>query len=326
MSRRPGHSASAGRRGGSRLTDPVSGWLLRHLQVLISTLGSLSRSPFNTLMTAAVVGIALALPSALYKLLENGEAVRRGLEGAAQISLFLHHEVNEARGRAFAAELTARSDLAAVHYISPDEALAEYQEMSGLTDVLEVMEHNPLPAVVVVIPVAEHAGVEAVRTLVEEFAAAAEVELAQFDQEWVRRLDGLTALFERGVVIIAALLGAAVLLIVGNTIRLTINTRRQEIEVAKLVGATDAFVRRPFLYTGLWFGILGSLLAWLLVALALELLSGPVNRLAALYYSDFRLLTVTLTDGLLVTAAGAGLGLVGSWIAVGRHLQEIQPS
>lgn len=326
MSPRPGRAPGGTRGGGRRLTDPVTGWLLRHLQVLISTLGGLSRSPFNTLMTAAVVGIALALPSALYKLLENGEAVRRGLEGSAQISLFLHQEVDEARGRAFAGQLAARDDLARVRYISPGEALAEYQEMSGLTDVLEVMDHNPLPGVIVVVPVADRAGVAAVRALVAEFAAAAEVELAQFDQEWVRRLDGLTALFERGVVIIATLLGAAVLLIVGNTIRLTINTRRQEIEVAKLVGATDAFVRRPFLYTGLWFGVLGSLLAWLLVAVALELLSGPVNRLAALYYSDFRLLTVTLADGLLVTAAGAALGLAGSWLAVGRHLQEIQPS
>lgn len=313
------------RRAGGPL-DALGGWVMRHLHALISTLGSLSRSPFNTFMTAAVVGIALALPAALYKLLENGDAVRAGLEGSTQISLFLHHEVDEARGRALAARLKARADMAQVEFISRAEALAEYQAMSGLTDVLQVVEENPLPAVVAAVPAPEHRSAAAVRRLVAELGEAPEVELAQFDQEWVRRLDGLTALVQRGVLIIAVLLGIAVLLIVGNTIRLTINTRRAEIEVAKLVGATDAFVRRPFLYTGLWIGVLGALLSWLLVGVALELLSGPVDRLAALYYSDFRLLTMSVTDGLMVVGAGGTLGLLGSWIAVGRHLHAIQPS
>jgi len=319
-------TSGGGRRASGGLVDGVTGWGLRHLQVLVSTLGTLFRAPFSTLMTAAVVGIALALPSALYKLLENGDAVRNGLEGSTQISLFLHREVDETRAEAFADEIQGRADIASVRFISPGQALTEYQAMSGLTDVLEVVEQNPLPAVVVAVPAADKIGPEAVRRLVEELGRAPEVELAQFDLEWVRRLDGLTALFQRSVLIIAALLGVAVLLIVGNTIRLTINTRRAEIEVAKLVGATDAFVRRPFLYTGLWFGIFGAILAWLLVAIALQLMSGPVDRLAALYYSDFRLLTMTLSDGGLLTATGAALGLAGSWIAVGRHLQDIQPS
>ena len=148
---------------------------------------------------------------------------------------------------------------------------------------------------------------------------------AQFDLEWVRRLDAILRLAQRGVLILALLLGIAVLLVVGNTIRLAILSRRAEIEVIKLIGGTDAFIRRPFLYAGLFQGLFGGLLAWILVAASLALLAGPVRDLAGLYGSGFELAGLGLRAGAILLLGGAFLGWTGSRLAVGRHLRAIEP-
>ncbi|HEC16236.1 MAG TPA: FtsX-like permease family protein [Sedimenticola sp.] len=308
-------------RGGS---DP-STWALRHLQVALASLGRLCSAPLATLMTTAVIGIALALPTGLHVTLNHVQQLAGGWEGAATFSLFLKQEIGEKQAETLAAKLRRNPRLAKVQVIPPDLALAEFRRLSGFEGALDALDENPLPTVLVIEPEPEYSTPEAAETLMAGFNRQAEVDFTQLDLQWVRRFHAITEIARRGVLVIAALLALAVLLIVGNTIRLEIQNHRSEIEITKLIGGTDAFIRRPFLYNGLWYGLSGGILAWLLVSLALWLLNGPVEHLAGLYHSDFDLSAIGLpTLGALLTAS-ALLGLLGSWIAVSRHLSDIEP-
>jgi cell division transport system permease protein len=291
----------------------------------IQSLGRLVRSPFATFMTTAVIGIALALPTGLHVLLDNLQRAGGGFTDTAQISLFLKPHVDEDRALALADRLRQRSDIATVQYISPDQALEEFQSQSGFGEVLDHLSHNPLPGVLVLQPVlsGEDPGIAA--KIVAGLKQLPEVDVAQLDMQWLQRLFAILSTVQRGVLIIAVLLGVAVLLIVGNTIRLAIENRRDEIVITKLIGATNAFIRRPFLYSGIWYGLFGGVLALLLVDTSILLLQEPVARLTGLYGSNYHL--GLLDAGLSGTVLGGGilLGLVGSWIAVGRHLSRIEP-
>lgn len=309
---------------GSRLRRPLI-HLQRHAQVFLGSLGRLSHTPLTSLMTATVIGIALALPGGLYMLLHNAERLGGSWRGSARISLYLKRDVGEDRGRALAAQLRARPGVRQVTYISREQGLREFRAASGFGAALDVLKTNPLPAVLVVQPTLSGDGPQAVRGLLEALRKLPQVALAQLDMAWVRRLYALMALAQRGVAIMAAMLALAVLLVVGNTIRLDIQNRREQIEVTKLVGGTDAFIRRPFLYSGLWYGLAGGAIAWLLVRAALWLLQGPVRRLALLYHSDFTLTGLGLGPFAILLTGGGLLGLLGSWLAVRRHLAEIEP-
>jgi len=289
------------------------------------TMGQLSRRPLGSLMTASVVGIALALPSGLYVLLENVRAVSRGWDGTAGISLFLRADVDDDGAVRLAHTIQTMPQVASTRWVSRVDALAEFRKASGLGDALEALEANPLPHVIMVRPQTAHTAPEDIRRLVDDLDARPEVDIAQFDLQWVQRLFGIMAIVQRGVLVLGAVLSVAVLLIVGNTIRLAIQNRRAEIEIAKLFGATNAFIRRPFLYTGLGYGLLGGVIAMLVVGSSLELLKGPVGQLAELYYSDFVLQGLGREASLVLVGAGAALGLTGSWVAVGRHLGAIEP-
>lgn len=298
----------------------------RHLQVLLSSLGRLARAPAANLMTAAVIGIALALPSGLLTLLDNLQRLSMGWEGTASISVFLKDDVGVDTARAMADTLRGWPEIEAVRYISRDEALADFQAHSGFGDILEALGSNPLPSVLVVQPVEADLTPASAETLLERLQNLPGTDLAQLDLQWVQRFAALMEIGRRGVLVVGALLALAVLLIVGNTIRLDIQNRREEIEVTKLIGGTDAFIRRPFLYTGFWYGIAGAVLAWLLVQIAFLLLKAPVAQLAGLYDSSFLLQPLGLGDTLWLLLAGALLGWLGSGLAVGRHLSEIEPS
>jgi cell division transport system permease protein len=301
-------------------------YLLRHLQVFFYSLGVLSRSPFATLMTAAVIGIALALPTGLHVVLKNAQQLSGGWDGAAQISLFLKRAVEDAEADRLAKQIQKLPEVAEVNYISRREALQEFQRLSGFGDALQALKDNPLPSVLVIRPTATAstpAGTEALLQRLNDYPA---VDLAQLDMQWVKRLYVIMELVRRGVVVLAILLALAVLLVVGNTIRLAIQNRRAEIVVMKLIGGTDGFIRRPFLYTGFWYGLFGGLIAWLLVSLSLSILGEPVERLAGLYQSRFALSGLDFAaTGMLLTASIL-LGLAGSWLAVGRHLRDIEPT
>jgi cell division transport system permease protein len=299
-------------------------WLVHHLQAMFNTLGRMARSPVATLMTVAVIGIALALPTGLHIVLQGARTVGAGWEDAARISLFLRKGTEEMEIRRLIRDIGAMEGVASVTHIAPDVALEEFRRLSGFGEALDLLGENPLPSVLVVSP--DGATPEAASALVDRFGRIDAVERAQLDLEWLKRLHAIMQIGQRAVLVLAVLLAFAVLLIIGNTIRLSIQSRREEIVVQKLIGATDAFVRRPFLYNGLFFGAFGAVFAWLLVSLALLSLAGPVERLAALYDSGFNLSHLSPLGVAGLLGAGLGLGLLGAWWAVGRHIREIEPS
>ncbi len=321
---------SAARRGARvRRQGPLSSlqnYFLRHFQTLFYSLGQLTRRPFSTMMTVAVIGIALALPAGLHVLLKNVQTVLSGWDGAAQVSLFLHRETREPVALDLAEKLRSRPEVDSVDYISAEQAMEEFRLLSGFGEALGALEENPLPPVLIVHPVLGQQNPKALESLAEELGQEGSVELAQLDMQWVKRLYGLMDIGRRGVWVLAGLLALAVLLVVGNTIRLAIQNRRDEIIITKLIGGTDTFIRRPFLYTGFWYGVLGGFIAFALVQTSMWLLATPVNNLAGLYNSSFRLGGMDLVTVGILLGGGLLLGLSGSWLAVGRHLRAIEPT
>ena len=308
-----------------RLLSPRT-FLQRHAQVAFESLGRLYRNRIPSLMTAAVIAIALAMPSGLYLLLGNLERLSGSWDGQASLSVFLKNEVTAADASALLKRVREWPEIDSVQLITPQQALDEFSQRSGFSDVLAALEENPLPAVLIVIPASEHTRPEAASALRKRLSALPETELAQLDLQWVQRLTAMLDIARRGVLVVSALLALAVLLVIGNTIRLEIQSRHEEILVTKLIGATNGFIRRPFLYCGIWYGALGAAIAWLLVETGFWLLSGPVAQLASLYHSDFNLETLPLQLLGLLLAGGISLGLLGSWLAVGRHLDAIEPT
>lgn len=321
--RRTPKRRGTGRRVG--LGTRIKAYGVNHLHSLFHSLGRLGQQPVSSMMTVAVIGIALALPTGLHVLLKNVQAVSAGWENAAQISLFLRRDLSDEAIRRMLEELTATPEIATVDHISPAQALGEFQQLSGFSNTMKALEVNPLPTVVVVQPALAHSAPARVEALLAQLRGRPEVDLAQLDMEWVKRLYAMMEIGKRGVLVLGSLLALAVLLIVGNTIRLAIQNRREEIEVQKLIGATDAFIRRPFLYSGYWHGLLGALFAWLLVTISLWLLDGPVRRFSLLYDSHFEIGALGAGATVALLALGVGLGFAGAWLAVGRHLREIEP-
>ena len=303
----------------------MTSYLLRHLQVFFYTLGQLARAPIASLMTIAVIAITLALPTGLYLLIENVQRMSTGLDGGAKISLFLKADVDDAAAAQLSERIRQTLEVATVEYISPKQALAEFKRLSGFGETLDTLTHNPLPPVLIVQPSVTLDTPQKLDDLVNRLRANVEVGLAQLDLQWVKRLHGLLQIARRGVWLLSVSLALAVVLIIGNTIRLAVLSRREEIEVIKLVGGTNAFIRRPFLYTGLLQGAAGALAAWALVSLCLSLLAGPIGAVADLYASNFRAEGLGSYGIAILVGVGALLGWVGSRIAVGRHLGNLEP-
>ena len=301
------------------------GYLLRQLQNLLGALGGLWRQPLASLMTVSVIGIALSMPAGLHLMVENGRALSGGWESTLEWSVYLRPGVSESRAQTLANELQRRPGIEKVTVITADQALEEFRIGSGFGEALELLTDNPLPNVLVVQPSADAESAGQTTQLADELKQLGDVDLVQLDTAWVNRFHAILDTVRRAVALASAVLALGVLLIVGNTIRLDILNRRQEIEVAKLVGASDAFIRRPFLYHGLWYGIGGGILAIALVQLIGFLLKEPVSRVAGLYGSDYRLLSLALDEAGLLLLAGAALGWLGSWIAASRHLRDMDP-
>jgi cell division transport system permease protein len=305
---------------------PLKNYFVRHVQVALNSLGRLYRSRMASLMTAAVIGIALALPSGLYLLTGNLQRLSTQWDGSASFSLFLHKTVSAQQAQALQNRLLQWREIDSLQLITPDQALLEFRELSGFGEALDTLDENPLPFVITVKPARTQTDAQSAAVLLEKLRAFPEVELAQLDLQWVKRFNAIVDIVRRSIWVMAVLLGLAVLLITGNTIRLEIQNRRDEIEITKLIGATNGFIRRPFLYSGCWYGVMGAVVASLLVELAFLQLHGPVRQLAGLYQSGFSLQTLSLAESLALLAAGTGLGLLGAWLAVGRHLAAIEPA
>ncbi|MCG7916157.1 MAG: permease-like cell division protein FtsX, partial [Candidatus Thiodiazotropha taylori] len=229
----------------SRLFSMPGIWLQRHAQVALSSLGRLVGNRLSSLMTCAVIGIALALPVGLHVMLSNLNTISGGWESGASISLFLDQSISSEKARSLAETLRQHTRIETVELINRQTALEEFQRLSGYADALQALDSNPLPNLLVIQPKAEYTTAETAEQLAQELRLLPEADIVQLDLQWVRRLQAITVIAQRAVVVLAALLSMAVLLIVGNTIRLEIQNRRTEIEITKLIGATNAFIRRP---------------------------------------------------------------------------------
>ncbi len=303
----------------------IRAYFARHAQTLIGSLGRIVHHPFATLMTMGVVAVALALPLFLNLLLTNVRAATGNWNDAFDLSVYMDKQAGAARTATLAKLLRQRGDVSAVRVITADEGLAEFRSTSGFGKALDALTDNPLPDTLIVTPTliaSTSAGTDALKAAI---AAMPGVQTVQLDTEWVKRLHGMLDILRRVVLLTGALLGAGVVLIVGNTIRLDILNRRAEIEVMKLVGASDGFARRPFLYSGIWYGLGGGLMALLLVAVAATVLGKPVDSLAKLYGSQFHLHGLGVRAGVLVLALAVALAWLGSWLAATRHIRGIDP-
>ncbi len=325
----PPPGAGKSRQGASvhrvAMRDLGRSYLKHHLHVARDSLLRLLREPAATLMTLAVLAIALTLPGILHVGLTNVQSVSDQWQGAPQITLYLSADLNEAQGRDLAQQLQSNDQVQQLLYVSKADALEEFKQYSGFAEAIEKLDDNPLPAVILLQPSAPYQATEQLNLLQAQLQSVDGVEAAQLDMAWLERLLSITRLAQRLVLVLSCLLGVAVILVVGNTIRLEIENRREEILVVKLVGGTDGFVRRPFLYTGLWFGLGAGLLAWVLIESSLWYLGGVVDQLTSLYQSSYQLQGLGLAAGLLLLLASMLIGIAGAWLAVVRHLKAIEP-
>jgi cell division transport system permease protein len=280
--------------------------------------------PGQTLPTCLVIAIALALPALLFLALDNLSGQTQQWRSPVQMSAFLLPGARDRSVQGLVEELSVHPVIANINYLAPDAAMREFQEASGLGDVLASLPENPLPGVLVI--EVESVSSEALQALQNTIAEAAIVDFVQLDLAWVERLGRIIHLAERVVLGLTLLLGVGVILVTGNIIRLAITHRKDEIVIAKLVGASDGFVRRPFLYTGAWYGLLGGLLALLMVALAFSWLRPAIDSLVAAYGREADLQGLGWSDALGLVFGAAVLGCLGAWMSVARHLRAIRPT
>jgi cell division transport system permease protein len=296
-----------------------------HAQALLGSLGRLTRAPVATLLTSLVIALAFALPLGMKVLVTNAAAATGGMSNAVAVSVYFKRGVAIARVRELAHGIRMRADVAEATVIPADDALKEFRQYSGFGAALQALQDNPLPHVIQVRPAPDRDSPRALVTLEHDLRSLPEVDIVQVDSTWVQRLSAILEVVRRGLMIAAAILGLGVLAVVGNTVRLEIQNRRTEIEVIKLVGGSNRFVRRPFLYTGILYGLCGALIAWLIVVIAVFALQQPVSHLAELYGSRYVLNGPDSRDIGFLAGGGALIGWLGAWLSTGRHLRRIQP-
>ena len=299
---------------------------IRHLQQAIGSLGDLWRTPFTSVMTIFVLGISLALPATLHLFVKSAEHVSDRWDSASQITLFLKLSTSDKSGRNLVNRLKLYPEIAQVHYISAEQALKEFKILSGFGQSLEYLDKNPLPATVLVTPTQRSSQAQAANELLAKLLKEREVEQGKLDVEWLTRLEAMARLIEDIVVGVALLLCLSVILIVGNTIRLAILNQKDAIAIMKLVGATDSFIQRPFLYSGAWYGIFGGLLSCVAVAILAEYLTSAIGELTDLYNSNFELQGLVFNEILTLIGFAIILGLLGSYISVRQHIRAIEPN
>ncbi len=307
-----------------RSSGALSIWITRHVSTAVGSLGRLVRQPFSSSMIVLVIAVTLALPAAINVVVKNARSVSGSWDNALDFSVFLNPQLSVSDAEDVAGLIGQRADVDTVDLILANDALEEFKEQSGFGAALDQLTDNPLPHTLVVRPGPGNTSASLV-LLQEEIANLPESDYVQVDTEWVQRFHAILDIVRQAIGVGAALLGVAIVVIIGNTIRLDIENRRDEIEVTKLIGATNAFVRRPFLWTGFWYGLLGGSMALALVHYGLYLLQEPVARLSGLYQSNIALASLNLVESAAIIGIGVFLGLFGSWITAARHMRRIEP-
>lgn len=306
-------------RVGGDFSDKLRAYRDLHAHALFSSLGRLVASRLNAVLTIIVLSISMSLACGFYLLVENTEQLTSDLETSNQISLFLRDDVSLASATRLANGIKLDPSVQSVKIITKEEALKEFEDFSGFGEAVKALEKNPLPIVLQVIPRNSLEEGQNIETLVENFKQAGEVDFAQLDLQWVKRLQLMIEVAHVSVTLLGFLLGLAVLFITGNTIRLELHNRRDEIVIAKLVGATNNFVQRPFLYSGFWIGFFSGVSAWFIVTIMMLFIKQPIEKLSMLYNSSFHLIFMGFFETLALILISAGLGIAGSWLVA--HLQ-----
>lgn len=300
-------------------------FFVSHIRQAVGSLGELWRQPAASFMTVAVLGLSITLPGTMYIMVKNIEKMTSGWDQAAEISLFLSDSTQSVAVQQLVARLSTWPEIESVVLIPADQALNEFKALSGLGDALAYLPENPLPNVVLVTPSNRYTTPQAARELLEKLLSQREVEQGKLDVEWLERLYAVVSIARDLVLLIGGLLFVSVVLIIGNTIRLNILSQREQILVMKLVGATDAFIHRPFLYTGFWFGFLGGMLAWVAIILILWWMDNSIQQFAQLYDKQFQITGLTGYALFIMLGISVALGVIGSAISVHRHVREIEP-
>jgi cell division transport system permease protein len=295
-------------------------WREQHAYSLVSSLGRFFQRPFATLLTVGVMAVAMALPLGLGLALSNIERLSGSVLESREIGVFLKPDVDAATAARIATQLRERSDVAAVAIRTPEQGMAEFRQLSELAGALELLDGNPLPTVLVVQPKDDGA------TLASALRARPEIELVQHDAAWRQRLSAWLAFGRQLTLVVASLLGLGVLLVVGNTVRLEIGARRDEIAVLQQLGATDGFVRRPFIYLGAWYGLAAGIAALGLLALAAALIQPSLAALVGSYGSAFRFDGPRWEWLVVIVVTTTLLGWLGAWLASGHHLRQTRPT
>jgi cell division transport system permease protein len=294
-------------------------WCDHHLYSFVASLGRIARRPWSTALTLGVMAVALALPLGLWLVLANVTRFSGDVQHAREISVFLRSDVDARAAQALAGRLRAREDIGDVRVRTPAQGLAELRA-SGLGDAIDAVGENPLPSVLVVTPRGDE------NLLAASLQQLPQAELVQHDAQWRQRLDGWLRFGNRVALVLALLLGAGALLVVGNTVRLDIQSRREEIGVLQHLGATDGFIRRPFLYLGLWYGLASGTLAIGLLTLAWFALRAPLAELTASYGSRFELAGFDPVTAAAVVLGAGVLGWLGAGIVAGHYLRQTRPT
>ena len=306
-----------------RRSSRLRAWGRHHRAMAVDSLRRLIRYPIGNLLTMLAIAIALVLPAALWLTLDSARLLDAELDESATLTVYLDTGVASGEAERIEQAVSADNDVQSTRFVSAEQGMADFQQSLGVEDALSGLEDNPLPGSIVVRP--GSVDPDLMQTLAERLESLAGVDEVRVDLAWVERLRHLAALGTRVALALGVLFGLGVLLVVGNTIRLSVESRRREIEVVMLIGATHAFVRRPFLYSGAWYGFGGGVLALALLTLGNHWLSMPVAALAASYGASFSLPQLDVTGSTILLSCSTLLGWLGAWLAVSRHLASIRP-
>ena len=298
-------------------------YLILHLRAALNSLGQLSQKRVATLANIMVIAIALALPAAFYLAIQNISDASRGFGESTQVTVFLQTDANQSSAEKLSKTIRQRVDITDVNIISKEQGLNELKDYSGFGETITALAENPLPIVLQIQPIDQLSSTSELNQLMAELRQFPEVDIVQLDLMLVKRLHSIVNIGQRVVWILGLLFCLAVIFIVGNTIRLELQMRHDELEITKLMGATNRFVRRPFLYTGAWLGLFGSMIACIIVAVIYTAIQSPANQLSGLYESAFQLNFLTASELMMLLLAGVSTGVLGAWMSASRHLQRI---
>ena len=299
---------------------------IHNVRQIVTSLGEIWRTPVASTMTILVMGLSLTLPATLHVIVKNVQSINVEWESASEISLFLNDNLSEQQIASAIRRISAYEEVAELRYISKQDAIEEFKELSGFGEALSYLESNPLPASFIVTPSSHYRQAEAAKNLLLKLEKEREVDFGKLDIDWLSRLNAIVSMLQESVITVALLLLVSVVLIIGNTIRLSIISRREEIEVMKLVGATEAFIQRPFVYTGIWYGVMGGIVAFVVVALVTWWMQAALVDISGLYMSDFEIQGLSFGEFGILMAVAATLGFSGAFWSVHRHVKEIEPS